>query len=260
MFKPSNVALLLFILFILGIQPGLWADDAGSDQASSGNLSPLFIAQVEGSVDVVHKDAKSQAKPPQLLYEEDSIATGKTGKAYLEFQEGGTVEIGPKTEVKIREVNVKPDSFRARFLMAYGKMKAKVKKLTTSSSVFEIQAGGVVAGVRGTVFGVDYDKTKNVVNAQTFEGSIFTLAGGKEEVVNKGYSMLVNKTGSPLLMALSPQQLNDFTSFNSVSNLLDEKKEQMINQMKGQVQNQIQDKVDEKKDELKKMIPNPLGL
>jgi len=140
-------------------------------------------------------------------------------------------------------------------------MKARVKKLTTSSSVFEIQAGGVVAGVRGTVFGVDYDKAKNVVNAQTFEGSIFTLSGGKEEIVNKGYSMLVNKTGLPLLAALSPQQIKDFTSFNSVSGLLEEKKERMINQMKGQVQNQIQDKVDEKKNELlKKVIPNPFGL
>ncbi|HEY5038175.1 MAG TPA: FecR family protein, partial [bacterium] len=210
---------------------------------------------------VIHKGVRSHAKPPQPLYEEDSIVTGKTDKAYLEFQEGGTVEIAPKTEVKIREVKVKPDSFRARFLIAYGKMKARVKKLTTSSSVFEIQAGGVVAGVRGTVFGVDYDKAKNVVNAQTFEGSIFTLSGGKEEIVNKGYSMLVNKTGLPLLAALSPQQIKDFTSFNSVSGLLEEKKERMINQMKGQVQNQIQDKVDEKKNELlKKVIPNPFGL
>lgn len=218
-------------------------------------LSQLFLAKVKDKVEIVRGDKKHKGAPPENLFESDRIVTGPSGQAYLEFQNGGVVEVGPKSDVKVRQLQVTSKDFKAKFLLAFGKFKAKVNKLKSSSSVFEVEAGGVVAGVRGTVFGVDYDKAKNVVSAKTFEGSIFTLVGGKEQVVEKGFSMLMDKTGSPLKSVLSAKDVSDFTDFDNVSGLLEKKKQEMIEKMKGKAEDKLKEKVGEKgEDALKKVI------
>jgi hypothetical protein len=201
--------------------------------------SSLFLAKVKNKVAIVHGGKKHTANPPEPLTKDDRIVTEENSKAYLEFLDGGIVEVGPQTDTTVSQLEVTPKTFKARFLLAWGKMKAKVKKLTSSSSSFEVQAGGVVAGVRGTVFGVDYDKDQNRVNTQTFDGSIFTQAGGKEQIVEKGFSMVVGKTGLPIKSPLSEQQMNNFRDFMDVSGQLEKKKNELIQQMQQKVLDQV---------------------
>jgi hypothetical protein len=202
------------------------------DSNDSSKSIDLFMAQIQGSVTVVSGGVSQEAVSLQGLKENDRVVTGKDGKAYLEFQNGGIVEVGPSTDATVSTLDVSGSDFKARFLLAWGGLKAKVKKLTGASSIFEINAGGVVAGVRGTIFGVDYDPAKKQVAAKTYEGSIFTQVGGKERIVNKGMSMLVDKTGIPLLGKLTGSDAASFKSFDSLTGQLEQKKQEMLNGVK----------------------------
>lgn len=213
----------LMVCLVVGFP--LFAEDSSDTSRSSD----LFLAKIQGSVTVVSGGVSQEAVSLQGLLENDRVVTAKNAKAYLEFQNGGIVEVGPSTDVAVSTLDVSGKDFKARFLLAWGKLKAKVKKLTGASTVFEINAGGVVAGVRGTIFGVDYDPTRGQVSAKTYEGSIFTQAGGKEQIVNKGMSMLVDKTGVPLLGQLTGSDIASFRSFDSLAGLLERKKEEMLN-------------------------------
>jgi hypothetical protein len=233
-------------LLVLGILPSLiWADASDESQQAQ-----LFVAQVKGDVSVLHGGQQHSANPPEPLAQSDRVVTGADSTAYLEFQNGGVVEVGANSDVTVKQLEITPQDFKARFLLALGKFRAKVKKLTSSSSTFEVEAGGVVAGVRGTVFGVDYDKIRQQVDAQTYEGSIFTRSGGKEEIVDKGYSMAVEKTGLSVKSPLTGRQMNSFRDFVDVSGQLEEKKQQLLQQMHDNLMNKMPDAVKQHENDL----------
>jgi hypothetical protein len=218
-------AIFIFLL-IFAIAP-LWAEDTDQSQQSQ-----LFLAQAKGQVLVVHNGSQHKANPPEPLAKSDEIKTGDDGNAYLEFQKGGVVEVGPNSDATVKNLDTGGKDFKARFFLAWGWFKAKVQKLTTSSSSFEVDAGGVVAGVRGTVFGVNYDKDTKKVEAQTFDGQIFTRLGtNKEEVLNKGYAMAIQKTGLPVKSPLTGEQMKSFQDFVDISGQLEKKKQELMNQM-----------------------------
>jgi hypothetical protein len=209
-------------------------------------MPPLFLAEIKNEVYVVHKGDKKKADPPQSLEQEDRIITGSDSKAYLEFESGGTIEIGPSSDVKVNQLEIDPKDFKARFLMAFGKMKTILHKLTSSTSSFEIESGGVVSGVRGTTFEVDYDKDKNQVATKTYEGSVFTLSNGKEQVVGKGFSLVHGKGGNPILSALTGKENKGFTDFLGESTRLDKQKDMLTNKLKDRMMNDLQNKAKKK--------------
>ncbi len=86
---------------------------------------------------------------------------------------------------------------------------------------------------------MDYDKTQNDISAQTYEGTIFTRSGGKEELVQKGYGMAVEKAGVPTVSALTQGQVQSFEQFSNVAGLLEQKKQEMMNDMKNRALQQV---------------------
>jgi hypothetical protein len=230
----------------------LFADDAKSQVT-------LFLAKVQGKVTVLHGKKTHVGKPPETLTQGDVVKTAVNSKAYLEFQNGSVVELGPKTSLTVKQLVPAQDSLKTRFLLAWGKVKAQVKKLTTSSSTFEVEAGGVVTGVRGTVFGVEYDQAAKKVAAETYEGTIFTSVKDHEEIIDKGYGAVVQTTGLSVKSPLTGAQLNSFQDFTNVSNELEQKKQELLDQLKGTVMDKVPDVVPEKqKDDLKNAIDQKL--
>jgi hypothetical protein len=195
------------------------------------DLPPLFLAETKGEVFLIHNGDKKKADPPQKVEKDDHILTGKDGKAYLEFQSGGTLEVGTESDMKINELDIKPDTFKARFLMAFGKIKTIIHKLTVAHSTFEIEAGGVVSGVRGTTFEVDYDKDRKLEATKTYDGTVYTQVNGKEQLVEKGFSMVVSAGGAPVLGQLSAEDVGDFVEFINIDGSLEKKKEILMKQL-----------------------------
>jgi hypothetical protein len=223
------------VLFLAAPSRVARADDDASDQQPA----QLFVAQVKDKATVVHEGKQHEANPPEALAEGDWIQTDSNNKAYLEFQNGGVVEVGPNSRVQVKQLEITPRDFKARFLLAVGKFKAKVTKLTTASSCFEVEAGGVVAGVRGTVFGVDYDQAHNQVSAATYEGSIFAQSNGRTETIDKGYGAVVENTGAPSVSELTHGQIQSFQQFDNMAGLLEQKKQELMDDMKNRTLQEV---------------------
>jgi len=248
--KPLVLAGLVLLLGLVFFKASR-ADD--SDQAQ------LFLAKVEPKAYVIHDGKQHDADPPEALAEGDWIQTGDKQKAFLEFQNGGVVEVGENSRVQVKKLEITPKDFKARFLLEAGKFKAKVMKLTTASSSFEVQAGGVVAGVRGTVFGVDYDKANDQVTAATYEGKIVAESHGQTEAIDKGYGAVVDHTGAPTLAQLSKGQIQNFEQFTDIAGLLEQEKQQLLDQMRDRLLQKVP-KVIPGQDILQNAIGQKLGF
>jgi hypothetical protein len=71
--------------------------------------------------------------------------------------------------------------FLSRLKLSFGKVLSQVEKLASSHSSFEVEAGGVVCGVRGTAFEVSADGDQ--VTDSTFEGKVEMRKGGRSQMV-----------------------------------------------------------------------------
>ena len=239
------MATLLLLPFLISAMPASAADKTTTTK-SKDELPAFYLAETQGKAFLVSWDAaakkaiKAKAKPPRAVRANDRIITEKNSRAYFQFKDGGTVEVGPNSDVFVREIAVDPKSFRARFLLTYGRMKAAVKKRTGARSTFEVEAGGVVAGVRGTTFEVEYDQDTRETIARTFEGTLFTRSGGTERLVKEGFSLALSGNQA-LTGALGSDDLQDFADFVSTAGDLERKKKILLKQLEKQLLKKVTD-------------------
>ena len=238
--------ILISILFLFALSSLAPAKDKGDKKGEAKEeekveLPPFFLAKTKGKVYIVawdkekKKAVKRKAKAPMAVAMNDRIVTGKRARAYLQFKDGGTVEVGPESEVFVQEIDVTPKTFRARFLLALGRFRATVKKLTGTHSTFEVEAGGVVAGVRGTTFEVEYDKKEDQAVAKTYEGRIYTRSDGEEQWVKEGFSLAFSAGGGAVSGSLDTDDIKDFAEFINIAGDLEKKKEILLKQLKKQL-------------------------
>ncbi|HVZ80944.1 MAG TPA: FecR family protein [bacterium] len=201
-------------------------------------LPPLYVAKVDGEAYLVHKGDKKKPDVPQKVEKDDEIITGKDGTVYLQFKDGGTMEIGPSSDIQIKDLDIHGTDFKAKFSMLFGKLRTIIHKLETSSSSFEVEAGGVVTGVRGTTFEVDYDKEKDVHTTKTYDGTVFTRANGKEEDVHKGFSLVVGHGIAPALGPLGAGDIADFVAFLDASDKLEAAKQILLKKLEERLINE----------------------
>ena len=117
------------------------------------------------------------------------IRTGKNALCEVTMPDGSLLRIASGAVFKLErlEVSSETGSRTQRFNLIFGKMKAKVKKLSTPDSKFEVMSGTTLAGVRGTQFGVSYDGLRSEV--LVFEGSVDLQSA------TQSFEPLVVKTG-----------------------------------------------------------------
>jgi hypothetical protein len=100
------------------------------------------------------------------------VRTGRDGYCELQLHDGSTIKVSHTSVFKIEDISYNKDSGRKRskFNLLFGKMKAKVSKLTTTDSEFDVRSGTTLAGVRGTTFGLSFDGVESQV--LVFEGLV----------------------------------------------------------------------------------------
>jgi hypothetical protein len=166
---------IIFALILMGLvgTPGFAATDS--------NLNQAIFTSVTGKVSVKpatsHKTKK--ARKDLTVFEGDRIITKDKASASLRLFDGSTLDISPNTEFVLSKLQKpSPQDKIIQFKLMVGKLLAEVEKLATSKSSFEIEAGGVVCGVRGTKFSMECDGApKPQVQLQVFEGTVFTIDG-----------------------------------------------------------------------------------
>ena len=148
-----------------------------------------YVAQdVNGDV-MLLKNGKDR---PIVLHEGDEVEPGDEvqvgldGEATLTFGDDQVIRFEPGTKAKITQADPTPQGgVLTRLQLTAGNLLAEVKHLLEKKSKFEVESGGVICGVRGTIFEVSNDDGE--VGTQTHEGVVACSTGsGAEEKVAAG--------------------------------------------------------------------------
>ena len=139
----------------------------------------VFIS-VAGPVSVVHGKKALQAQKDATVQEGETVVTGADATATLRFFDGSEVKVKPDTRFSLDKLEkLQAQDKLIHFKLAVGKLLATVKKLASSKSSFEIEAGGVVCGVRGTEYEVDYDPAQDKLDLFVTDGSVWATSHGE---------------------------------------------------------------------------------
>src|SRR6185369_14148713 len=97
------------------------------------------------------------------------------------------MKISPKTEIGLTKMKqLAGDDKAFKFKLWLGNVWNKVAKLSSSKSSYEMDAGGVICGVRGTEFSMNYNPDTGKVDVHVFEGTVWTNAGGHDFTFHGG--------------------------------------------------------------------------
>lgn len=158
---------------------------SGKTSKITQKLPPQYVLEkLKGTVLILSKGKKTPepAKEDQTVQAGDTVITRGYSEVSLTLNSDTMFHLSEDSEVVVSELSRKSSTrFVSRLKLAAGKILAQVQKLKQSRSVFEVESGGVLCGVRGTVFEVEKDRS--AVSTSTFEGVVEMKKGKLSEKV-----------------------------------------------------------------------------
>ncbi len=162
--RRSNPLLPLALFLALGSLSVLWA--APEEKA--------YLNTVIGLVHAVNAEGKARRVfDGQWVHALETLQVGEKSEAVLVCPDGTLLSLASGTQMKIASLK-RPSPQEKNFLfnLDAGRIFAQVKKLFSAKSSFEINAGGLICGVRGTQYTVDYDPKTKAMNLDVFDGAV----------------------------------------------------------------------------------------
>jgi hypothetical protein len=129
--------------------------EPGPDQAPDGSSGPAVrtarISFLEGSV-LIKRPADldwQQAREGLELGIDDKIRTLRDSFTTLEFEQGGSLRIGPESLVKVTDLRLEPrnQARRSTFTVEEGRVEAELDSLQQAGSEFKIKTPSAEASV-----------------------------------------------------------------------------------------------------------------
>jgi hypothetical protein len=124
------------------------------------------------------------------LYEQETVMTGQDGRAKVRFIEGANeVVVGTNSRLQIQTASADEKKPGTTLFLESGEVRSTVNRKYSGQGrdVFEVRTPNAVAGVRGTVFQVGYDRRQNATVVATLRGLVSVQAGGSNPaLVAKG--------------------------------------------------------------------------
>jgi hypothetical protein len=150
------------------------------------------------------------AQEGQVLESGDEIRTGDNSEATLTMQSDTQVHLSADSDLKVGQIESNnSNGFLSHLVILAGTIFSDVKKnLLESHSSFEIEANGMVCGVRGTAFEVS-NNNGDVVTA-THEGKVETVSGGESHFVEAGNASTFHQGRFQGLRALNSDEIGRF--------------------------------------------------
>jgi len=170
----------LFVLFLLLPLPAL---------AQTGLQATVAVLVGKASAHA-GEDAFRPLHPQDQVHEGDwvQLETQKS-KVILKVSDGTEIRLKGRTRVHFVSLRQETAGSTKRIQVAllWGKFWAKVVKLASMESKFEVKAGGVICGVRGTVLGGSYDPEGKRGSFYNFEGHVYVDEGQGPRDLPEGY-------------------------------------------------------------------------
>jgi hypothetical protein len=182
--KLQKFLLVLSLPFVFMFTFASPSSPAATDKPATGKL-----VTVSGKVTVFDQAGEQSriAKKGMKVTEGERIVTSEGASAALEFFDGSQLTLQSGTDISlVRLQKSKTKGNVLKFNLALGRLLAEVTKKLSVNSRFEIEAGGVVCGVRGTKFTLKYDPDRQKLSLRVSEGRVYANAGGKHLVFKAG--------------------------------------------------------------------------
>jgi hypothetical protein len=122
----------------------------------------------------------------EVLESGDEVKVGADSEATLMLQSDTSVHLSANSDLKIDQIaDNHQGGFFSKLKITAGQLLADVKKnLDESQSTFEVEANGVLCGVRGTAFEVNAQGDQ--VQTLTHEGTVDVKSGDQDNLVRAG--------------------------------------------------------------------------
>lgn len=166
------------------------------------------ISKVKGNVMFFLNEKGRKAKEGAKFFIGDTVITGPDGRVKLRFNEGGPdgkneVVVGASSRFLIeKSIAANKKSIGSRLSLERGSLRATVRKKYSGKGedIFEIRTPNAVAGVRGTIFLMNYDADTRISTLLTKQGIVsillnsMALAGTTKEVSAGEYLMATSES------------------------------------------------------------------
>lgn len=213
--KRSNyifLSLSLFALSTLSSEAYAAAQAAGQIILVKGEVFILSAKDKSVVADPSGKRGRSTQKGSSF-FEGETIQTKEGARVKLSFVEGGNeVVLGSSTSLVVeRAGGAKPGT---ELTLKQGAARASVNRKYSGEGgdIFEVKTPNSVAGVRGTVFNVNYDAKRNSTQVFTERGSVAVSklgASAPPTLVTAGMFSEVQKSAAPTQPQAAPQKMID---------------------------------------------------
>lgn len=153
------------------------------------------LEDLKGNVHI-REGGSTQAEPAEeeeTVQAGDEIITQAASEASLTLDENTMFHLSENSDVQVDQLNPNSSNgFLSRITLLAGKALSEVEKLGDSHSTFEVEAGGVICGVRGTSF--EIQKQGQSVNTLTFHGEVEMRKGDITQQVAAGHQAAFSLT------------------------------------------------------------------
>jgi len=152
----------------------------------------ITLTKVRGIVEVIPKGQEEGgvAIEGARLNEGDTIRTFDRAKAEITFENVGVIYVNSSSRLTISAAQINGETTQTKTYVAYGEMRAKVRKLAANST-FETRTPVAVAAVRGTEYKVYVDDT-GATRIKVISGSVRVKSGGVWVTVKEGESTTID--------------------------------------------------------------------
>ncbi len=161
--------LLIFGLFSLVVLLGVIV---ASNIVDAGKGEKAIVSAIDGKVFKAAKKSGpwKELKQGSELSVDDYLKTEKDAKVELSLPDESKLRIAENSLVKMKSLMVGAGK-KLEVDLEGGKVWAKVKKAVGGEEKFEVKTENAVAGVRGTIFRVDYREDKATV-VKVYSGAV----------------------------------------------------------------------------------------
>jgi hypothetical protein len=214
-----------FFLLVFSFSPGAKADIEPSAQDV---ITEYFIVDVEGAGDVqILKEGQTEwqgAHVGSRLEEGDQISVGGDTEAVLSLKSETVVHLDEGTKMSVARLEEnQTNGFLSRLTLLTGAILSDVRKhLSENNSQFEVESGGVVCGVRGTVFEVA--NNDGAVQTSTDEGVVDLKTPKGTRQVAAGQTCSTSKSGVSSIRPSDNQTKGRFQAWRQIRRHLGQKR------------------------------------
>jgi len=169
--SPYALGLSILLSLLMTVPADVWAAPQTAGQRA-GEVSRVIPA-----VSIARGSKNITASTKTAVDWQDLVNTQANARARIALDDGSVLNVGSESSLKV----VKSDAGaqQTELELTYGKLRTQAQKIAKPDGKFEVRTPAGVAGVVGTDFYLEFDKTTGTMNVIVFEGfvKVCNLAG-----------------------------------------------------------------------------------